>query len=53
MIFEIVRRRSNGQSEFLILGKWSQIDVGIDCIFCSNNFDKRIEKAINVSGLEF
>ena len=45
MIFDIVRKRSNGQLDVLM--------SGIDCNFCSSNLDKRIEKAINVSIFEF
>ncbi len=53
MIFDIVRKRSNGQLELLIIGRWSRIDVDIDCNFCSSNLAKRIEKAINRSLFEF
>ena len=49
MIFVIVRRRSTGRLTFLIAGRRSRIVVDVDCSLRSNNFYRRIEKAMNVS----
>lgn len=49
MIFVIVRRRSIGRFVFFMIGRRSRIVVDVDCSFLSNNFAKRIEKAMNVS----